>query len=124
MAKPKIVEKGVPDPAAMNAETPMEYASRGWLFFSNHKYDRAVDDFRHILDVDKNDLDAWYGLGLSLKAAGSSDEAVEAFNHVLGLISVIENKQRASVLERLAKGQVNLIRTGDWNLEKEVWKRS
>ena len=124
MAKPKIVESVVPDPAAMIAKTAKEYASRGWLFYSHQKYEKAVDDFRHVLEEDKNQIDTWYGLGLSLKAAGSASEAAEAFSKVLGLIGTLEDKQRANVLGRLVKGQINQIKTGDWNLEKEVWKRS
>jgi tetratricopeptide (TPR) repeat protein len=124
MAKPKIVENAIPDPATMNASTAMEYASRGWLYFSNQNFEKATHDFRQVLNIDKNEIDTWYGLGLSLKASGSADEAVEAFNKVLELIRLIKDKQQANILERLAKGQINHIKTGDWNLEKEVWKRS
>ncbi len=124
MAKIKIVETIVPDPASMSASTAKEFASRGWLFYSHQKYEKAVDDFRRVLEIDKNDVDGWYGLGLSLKFAGSKVEAVESFNKVLGLIKTLEDKQRANVLDRLVKGQINQIQTGDWDLEKEVWKRS
>ena len=124
MAKPKIVNNVVPDPTTMSAQTAFEYASRGWLFYSHKKFGKAVDDFRHGLEKEKNEIDTWYGLGLSLKAAGSGGEAVEAFSKVLALIVSLEDKQRANVLGRLAKGQINQIKTGDWNLEKEVWKRS
>lgn len=124
MAKPKIVENPVPDPATMQVKTASEYSSRGWLNFSKQNYQKAVEDFRHALEEEKNEIDVWYGLGLSLKASGSIDEAVDAFNKVLGLLRLIKEKQRANILERLAKGQINQIKTGDWNLEKEVWKRS
>jgi len=124
LAKIKIVETIVPDPAGMSASTATEFASRGWLFYSHQKYEKAVDDFHQVLEIDKNDVDGWYGLGLSLKFAGSTVDAVEAFNKVLGLINTLEDKQRANVLGRLVKGQINQIQTGDWDLEKEVWKRS
>jgi tetratricopeptide (TPR) repeat protein len=124
MAKPKIDENVAPDPETMSATTVMEYASRGWLFYSHHEYEKAIADFHHVLNVDQGEIDTWYGLGLSLKSAGSADEAVEAFSKVLGLIRSLKDKQRVNVLERLVKGQINQIKTGDWNLEKEVWKRS
>jgi tetratricopeptide (TPR) repeat protein len=124
LAKPKIAIKDVPDPATMSASTTLEYNLRGWLFYSHQNYEKAVSDFRRVLKKNNNEVDAWYGLGLSLKFAGSSTEAVDAFNKVLGLIKTMEDKQRKNVLERLAKGQVNQIQTGDWDLEKEVWKRS
>jgi tetratricopeptide (TPR) repeat protein len=124
LAKPRIIETAISDPAAMSAKTAADYASRGWLFYSNQKYEKAVDDFRHVLEEDRNEIDTWYGLGLSLKAAGASIDAVDAFGKVLELIGSLEDKQRANILGRLAKGQINQIKTGDWNLEKEVWKRS
>jgi tetratricopeptide (TPR) repeat protein len=124
LAKPRIVETAISDPATMNAKTAVDYARRGWLFYSNQKYEKAVDDFRHVLEEERNEIDTWYGLGLSLKAAGASIDAVDAFGKVLELIGSLDDKQRANILGRLAKGQINQIKTGDWNLEKEVWKRS
>ena len=124
MANPKTAKKSVPDPTTMSAKTAMEYASRGWLFYSHKNFEKAVDDFRHALENENKEIDTWYGLGLSLKAAGSGGEAVDAFDEVLGLISSLDDKQRSNVLGRLAKGHVNQIKTGDWNLKKEVWKRS
>ena len=124
MAKPKIVESINLDPTAVKVESIMDYASRGWLYYSSRQYEKAVNDFRHVLEVNNDEMDAWYGLGLSLKAAGDTIGAVDAFTSVLGLIGSLTDKQRASVLTRLVRGQINQIKTGDWNLEKEVWKRS
>ena len=124
MAKPGIKKSTVPDPLTVIPENTMEFASRGWLFFSNQDFDKAIDDFRHVLDEERNDIDTWYGLGLALKAAGFANEAVAAFNSVLSLVRSEKDKQRANIISRLATGQINHIQTGDWNLEKEVWKRS
>lgn len=124
MAKPKTEQSINLDPAAVKVESIMDYSSRGWLYYSSGQFENAVDDFRHVLEVEKDDIDAWYGLGLSLKAAGDTIGAVDAFTSVLGLIGSVNDKQRVNVLTRLVKGQINQIKTGDWNLEKEVWKRS
>lgn len=124
MAKPEIKKSAVLDPLSINPENAMEYASRGWLFYSNQDFEKAIDDFHHVLEEERNDLDTWYGLGLALKAEGSANEAVAAFNRVLTLTRSEKDKQRANIIKRLATGQINHIKTGDWNLEKEVWKRS
>jgi tetratricopeptide (TPR) repeat protein len=121
MAKPQVAEP-IPDPTTLKANTPADYAKRGWLYFSRQNFDLAIQDFRHILSVDANDIDAWYGLGLAQKSAKDTPKALEAFEKVLNLIVILDDSQRASILSRLAKGQINQIKTGDWNLEKEVWK--
>lgn len=121
MAKPQVAEP-IADPTTMRVDTPADYAKRGWLYFSRQNFDLASQDFRHILNLDANDIDAWYGLGLAQKSAKNTAKALEAFEKVLSLIVIIDDPQRASILSRLAKGQINQIKTGDWNLEKEVWK--
>jgi tetratricopeptide (TPR) repeat protein len=122
MAKMINTELVAPDPEGIKASSQAEYAERGWLFLSHKKFDRAIEDFRHVVGTDSSDLDSWFGLGLSLKAAGDREQALDAFEHVLELVSKVEDKQSASVLSRLAKGHINQIKTGDWNLAKEVWK--
>jgi tetratricopeptide (TPR) repeat protein len=123
MAKSKEAETLILDPATMNAETPADYLKRGWLYFSKNQYDLAAGDFRHALASEENNADGWYALGLALKGSGATSKAVEAFEHVLGLVGKLEDKQRANILTRLTHGQINQLKTGDWNLEKEVWKR-
>ncbi len=122
MAKTIKTEWVAPDPENMKVDTQADYAERGWLYLSHKKFEQSINDFRHVVGTDSSELDSWYGLGLALKAAGSKDKALDAFEHVLSLINKVEDRQRASVLSRLAKGHINHINTGDWNLAKEVWK--
>ena len=123
MPKSKEMTAVIVDPATMKAETPADYTKRGWLYYSKQKYDLAVEDFRQGLTSETQNIDTWYGLGLALKASGTTLKAVEAFETVLGLLGKLEDKQRANILGRLTHGQINQMKTGDWNLEKEVWKR-
>jgi tetratricopeptide (TPR) repeat protein len=122
MAKSPKAEMAKLEPETMKVEAPADYAERGWLYFSRKKFDLAIEDFRHVTESDANAIDSWYGLGLTLKANGSPEQAVTAFDHILAALNQIEDRQRASVLSRLVKGHLNQIKTGDWNLEKEVWK--
>lgn len=122
MAKPKTIETPVPDPSTMIIASPADTLERGWLYYSSKKFDLAIADFQQVLAADANTLDALYGLGLTLKATGANPKALEIFEKVLAQIPNIPDHQKESVLSRLTKGHINQIKTGDWNLEKEVWK--
>jgi hypothetical protein len=67
------------------------------------------------------DVELMYGLGLSAKRAGLVDEADEAFLQVASLAEAMTDPGRAEILERLATGHHNQVRTGDWGLKKKVW---
>lgn len=112
----------VPDPDSMNPQSDVELFGRGWLYYSHQKYEQAEADFRLILQKDGTNVDAWYALGLTLKALGRSQQAVDAFTQIDRYINLIEDSQRATIISRLAHGQINQITTGSWNLEKEIWK--
>lgn len=121
MAKPKSFEVSVPDPTLMKVETAADTMERGWLYYSHKNFDLAIDDFKHILTTDSDNVDALYGLGLTQKAAGTLPQALVTFEQVLKLVPNISDRQKKSILLRLVKGHINQMRTGDWNLEKEVW---
>ena len=106
----------------MNPKSPEEYLERGWLYYSRQKFDKAESDIRQVLQADPADIEAWYALGLTLKAQGNTDKAIEAFAKVDQSTAYLDDRQRAMIILRLAHGQVNLIRTGNWNLENEIWK--
>jgi tetratricopeptide (TPR) repeat protein len=123
MAKdPKNKTVVVPDPNMLTPQSPADYLERGWLFYSRQKYEQAEEDFRQVLKQDPANADAWYALGLALKALGKGPQAIDAFTHVDQVIAGVEDRQRVMIILRLTHGQVNLIQTGDWNLENEIWK--
>ncbi len=113
------------EPAVM--EQPADaagYIRRGYALYQSSKYDEAVEDFTKAFDLDQTAVDAVYGMGMSLKAAGKKDEAVAAFKRAIAMIDsgVVADKPRARILRRLALGHVNLLTDGDWNLEAEIWQ--
>lgn len=122
MAKTPVISVEPPNPSTMKAETVDDYAKRGWAFFSIQQFDLSASDFNHVVAEEPENIDSWYGLGLALKGSGTTSQATDAFEKVLQLIHLVEDHQRANILGRLAKGQINQIKTGDWNLEKEIWK--
>ncbi len=121
---PKQAVETVPDPEKMNPQAPEDFLERGWLYYSLKNFDLAEADFYTVLRNDPGSIDSWYALGLTLKAMGQGARAVDAFSRIDSMLNEIDDHQKAMMVSRLAHGQVNQIKTGDWNLEKEVWKRS
>jgi tetratricopeptide (TPR) repeat protein len=114
--------EAVPDPNTLTPQSSAEYLERGWLFYSHQKFEQAEADFRQVLRQESENPDAWYALGLVLKALGKGPQAIDAFSRVEQTISSIEDRQRAVIIFRLLHGQINQIRTGNWNMEDEIWK--
>jgi len=102
-----------------------EFFKRGMAYYARQKYDEAVEDFHHSLSLDKAAIDPYYGLGMVYKALSKNEKAKQAFLEVISLISAHAdvNSTKYHMLRRLALGHINMIEHGDWNLEKEIWKR-
>jgi len=96
------------------------HSNLGWGFYGQRQYAEAIQEFRHALSLDRNLIDAHYGLGLALKESGAGAEAVPTFETVLALAPQLENAVRATMLSRLAQGHINQIKIGDWKLDKEL----
>lgn len=115
--------KAASQPVALNPDTltpatPAEFLTRGWLYYARGNYKAAEEDFRKALETNANDPEALYALGLNLLAAGRSQEAVEIFEKASNAAGAIDDHVRASMIQRLIKGHINRIRTGNWNLDR------
>ncbi len=123
MAQKSIIPaETLPSPDEINPQNGSDYARRGWLYFSQQKLQQAQLDLEKAVELD-NDLDSLYALGLVYRSQGLNEKALECFDQVLARLSEIPDQQRATMVRRLTLGQVNRIKMGDWNLEKELWKR-
>jgi tetratricopeptide (TPR) repeat protein len=101
-----------------------EYLRQGWGHYGRGDLTTAEERFRKAISLGPALIDAFYGLGLTLKAQGRKEEAVEIF---LKLVVLLEkdtsmDSVRRTMLQRLTQGQINLLKFGDWGLEKETWK--
>jgi hypothetical protein len=107
--------KSVPvDPSKMGEPTTVDdYQKRGMAYYARKQFKEA-------------EADSFYSLGMVLKAANKNEEAVNAFTQVINLIKSRPDASQVKydMLRRLALGHVNEIIHGDWNLEKEIWKRT
>lgn len=123
MAKTTLIPfETPPNPDEINPQNGSDYARRGWLYFSQQKLQQAQSDLEKAVELD-NDIDSLYALGLVYRSQGLDEKALECFNQILTRLSEITDQQRATMVRRLTLGQVNRIKMGDWNLEKELWKR-
>lgn len=119
-------------PSSPNTEEPpgspqtyAEFYRQGWALHAAGKQDAAETSLRKAIELEPESVDAYYTLGLALKAQDRRREAVEAFRKVLSLIEagVIEHNSRSEMIRRLALGHINQVEQGDWNLEKEIWQK-
>ena len=108
-------------------KTAQDFLRLGWKQHAGEKlHSSAEESFRRAINLNPNLVDAYFALGLALKAQGRRDEAVEAFEKTASLLDagVLEDQVRTSMLHRLAIGHRNQLKEGDWSLEEEIWKKS
>jgi len=108
------LENKIPDPEGIQANSKSEFIQRGWLYFNQNNFVEAVADFRKALDLDPQDINTLYALGLSLKARGEKEEAKAIFRQVIEQSKVIDRTDRSQILKSLALGQWNQIEKGTW----------
>jgi tetratricopeptide (TPR) repeat protein len=119
--------KSVPmDPTSMTEPTTADdYQKRGMAYYARKQFSEAEADLKKAVSIDGKNIDSYYSLGMVLKAMNRSEDAVNAFKQVVSLIA--EKTDASSVkydmLRKLALGHINEITNGDWNLEREIWKR-
>ncbi len=119
------LKSSVVDPSSLpQPDNASGYVSRAMSYYARKNYEKAVDDFNKAIALDPASEDAYYGLGMTLKAAGKKDESIHAFESVIRIIMGGQEKthNRIVMLRRLALGHINEMNSGDWNLEKEIWK--
>ena len=118
-----VIEAPKADPTEITPENVADYIRRGYAFHAREEYAKADEDFRKAISMDAKSPEAYYGLGLNLKAQNNNEEAILAFQQALDFINTIEeqNVTRAHMLSRITKGHINQLKKGNWDLRKEFW---
>ncbi len=121
----KVKSKPVEPGSMGDPSTTEDFFKRGMAYYARKRFSEAEADFEASISLDSTKIDAYYGLGMVCKAQRKNAEATQAFNKVLELTSCEagDKNTRLDMLRRLALGHVNMINQGDWNLEKEIWRR-
>jgi tetratricopeptide (TPR) repeat protein len=102
--------------AAANPKSAEAQANLGWGHYGLGQVMEALKALQTALALDPDHLEAQYGLALVYKASGSKAEAAAAFDRALALAGRLEDRVRRKMLERLIRGHVNQLNSGDWNL--------
>jgi tetratricopeptide (TPR) repeat protein len=104
---------------AQSPQTAEEYYIRGWLHYTRKEYYRAEADLQKALELAPDHAEAMYALGMALSASGRQQEAIRVFEKTITMMEPLkaENRVRAHMVSRLARGHINRIKTGDWHLE-------
>jgi len=103
-----------------------DHLRQGWADHGRSNETSAEEEFLQAIQLSPALLDAYFGLGLALKAQKREKEAIQVFEKLLHLVDldVSSEKGRLQMLRRLILGHINMLSSGDWNLEKEIWKHS
>lgn len=108
---------------------PNDYESflqRGWAFHARGEQEKAESDFRRAVSYSPESVDATYAMGLVMKSQGNTQEALEFFEKAMDLIlqGKIEEHSKSEMMRRLTLAHINELKTGDWNLEDQIWHQS
>jgi tetratricopeptide (TPR) repeat protein len=95
----------------------------GWAMYAAGAQAEAEEWFALTATLAPTDVEGVYGLGMTRRASGNTQAAIEAFEKTVRLAERLGDRTRAQLIQRLAKGHINYLRSGDWNLEREVWRR-
>jgi tetratricopeptide (TPR) repeat protein len=100
-------------------QTALTFFESGWTNYSNKEYPRSEADFLKAIELSPDYIDAFYGLGMVYQASGRKQEAIAAFEKVIALLenAATGDTNRTRMLARFAKGHINRINTGDWQME-------
>jgi cytochrome c-type biogenesis protein CcmH/NrfG len=94
-----------------------------WAYYAAGEYQESEAAFAQASTLDPGDVEPAYGMGMARRQRGDKAGAMQAFERALRLSDRVQDRTRAQLLQRLAKGHINFLRDGDWDLEREVWRR-
>ncbi len=89
------------DPNSVEAETNL-----GWGYYGKGEYDEALKAFSKALAGTGDHFDAQYGLALTYKKAGRSNDAAAAFKQALSLASTIQDFGRSQIMAKIIRSHL------------------
>lgn len=76
------------------SSTPTSPINQAWMFQRDGKTNEAIAEFERVLKAAPDDIDALYGLGLTLRYAGKNAEAIQHFQQALKLVETGHANER------------------------------
>lgn len=89
--------------------TSAKKIGEAWGLHRNNQNEEAAAAFRELTQVDEHSVDAYYGLGLSLRAMGQREDAVEAFRRAYNLAKEKLEALRAEIAEQQGETVTNSL---------------
>jgi Tfp pilus assembly protein PilF len=71
----KVTSKEVKPDELPEPKTANEFLERGMAYYARKRYEQAEVDLRSAIALESNSIDAWYCLGMVLKAQRKYDES-------------------------------------------------
>ncbi len=120
MAKEIGEEHAVEPTEPSTPKSADELIESGWNLYSKKEFNRAADDFKKAFEIQPENADTLYALGMAQQASGNNQEAIETFEKVIQLLDAkkVEDPVRSLMLTRLSHGHINRMKTGTWDLNK------
>ena len=99
---------------------------RGWAYHARGEQEKAESDFRRAVSFSPESVEANYAMGLIMKSQDKTQEAIELFEKTMDLIlqGKIEDHSKSEMMRRRTLAHINELKTGDWNLEDQIWHQS
>lgn len=92
----------------------------GWALYAETRFQEAVEVLKAAAEKDPHNPETQYALGLASKQAGENELAKKAFRATLDNIGKLESKTRATMMGRLAQGNLNYLTEGRWKIPERV----
>lgn len=94
----------VPNQDALQApHDPVVFIDKGWSHLGRGEFDEAIGAFEKALSMDRQSLDAQYGIGAAANARGDKDRAKKAFEQVLEMAKTSSDMAKVQVMSELAR---------------------
>jgi hypothetical protein len=98
--------------------------AQAWEAYASGDAAGALSRLAALPDVRRAQVEVAYLAGLASARAGNPSIARQAFQAVLSGVESLSDPTRRVMLRRLARGHLNRLDHGTWDLEPETWERA
>jgi hypothetical protein len=98
--------------------------NQAWQAYGAGDFAAALRALAALPEFQQADAEAAFLRALASRHAGDAPAARQAFQAVLQAVERLEDPTRRVMLRRLARGHLNRLDHGTWDLEPETWERT
>jgi len=120
----KSPQFGVSQAVLPSADQGAGGTAAAWEAYSAGDFAGAVRLLRALPEHRQAEVEVAFLRGLASSRAGDKIAARAGFLTVLQSVEHLEDPTRRTMLRRLARGHLNRLDHGTWDLEPETWERA